>query len=298
MTSHLNERVDSALSLPVRPEIRAFAEQLARDADARTVLFYGSNLRTGDLEGVLDYYVLTARKPELLMWPRVSFHEWSSGDGILRAKVATMSMAKFRQAASGALHDTTIWARFVQPAALVWFEDADARAEVVEAVAAAAATASRVASVLGPADGPEETYWIALFEATYGAEFRIETSSRARSVFEMNREHFTGLLAPALEASGIACTFREGRVAPQISKERRRKVQRWWALRRMLGKPINLARLVRAAFTFEGAARYAAWKIERHSGVKVRLTPWRERHPLLAAPGVLWSVWKERRRVR
>ncbi|MCB2064228.1 MAG: hypothetical protein KDE25_12410, partial [Novosphingobium sp.] len=59
--------------------------------------------------------------------------------------------------------------------------------------------------------------------------------------------------------------------------------------------PLNLVRLVRAASTFEGASRYAAWKIERHTGVAVAITPWREKHPVLAAPGVLFSVWRARR---
>ncbi|HYD45199.1 MAG TPA: hypothetical protein VEA79_08045, partial [Phenylobacterium sp.] len=72
---------------------------------------------------------------------------------------------------------------------------------------------------------------------------------------------------------------------------------RWgWSLRQALGKPLNVARLIKAAFTFDGAARYAAWKIERHTGVDIELTPWRERHPILAAPGVLWRVARARRR--
>ena len=33
-------------------------------------------------------------------------------------------------------------------------------------------------------------------------------------------------------------------------------------------------------------AEYAAWKVERHSGVKLELSDWQRRHPLLAAPGV------------
>jgi hypothetical protein len=61
-----------------------------------------------------------------------------------------------------------------------------------------------------------------------------------------------------------------------------------------MGRPLNYARLIKAAFTFEGAARYAAWKIERHTGMPVALTPWRERHPVLAAPGVLWRLWRQR----
>jgi hypothetical protein len=65
-----------------------------------------------------------------------------------------------------------------------------------------------------------------------------------------------------------------------------------------MGKLINLLRLLRAASTFEGAARYAAWKIERHSGVAIDVTPWRERHPVLAAPGVMLSIWREKRKRR
>ncbi|HEY9233936.1 MAG TPA: hypothetical protein VIP08_02790, partial [Phenylobacterium sp.] len=65
--------------------------------------------------------------------------------------------------------------------------------------------------------------------------------------------------------------------------------------RRALGKPLNVTRLIKAAFTFEGAARYAAWKIERHTGLPVPLTPWRERHVILAAPGMAWRLWQARR---
>jgi hypothetical protein len=68
-----------------------------------------------------------------------------------------------------------------------------------------------------------------------------------------------------------------------------------WLSRRRFGKPLNLLRLIKASTTFEGAARYAAWKVERHTGVAVEVTPWREKHPILAAPGVLFKVWRSRR---
>ena len=70
------------------------------------------------------------------------------------------------------------------------------------------------------------------------------------------------------------------------------------ARRRRLGKLLNLARLARAMTTFEGGMRYAAWKIERHTGLPVKVTPLRERYPLLAAPSVLWLLWRSRRRER
>jgi hypothetical protein len=296
MSAALEHRIAAGLAAPVAPPVRAFAEQLASDADALAVLFYGSNLRTGSLEGVLDYYVLLPGAPERGIWPRVSYHETGSGGETLRAKVATMTLAKFAEAASGALIDTTIWARFVQPSALVWRRDAAMSAAVIAALAAASATAARLAAVVGPDRGREDDYWTALFRATYRAEFRVEDAGRERSILALNPRHFDGLLPLALEAAGIAFEREGDRLVPLVGKSERAEVQRWWRRRRRLGKPLNLLRLLRASSTFDGAARYAAWKVERHTGVAVKLTPWRERHPVLAAPGVLWTVWRARRK--
>jgi hypothetical protein len=35
---------------------------------------------------------------------------------------------------------------------------------------------------------------------------------------------------------------------------------------------------------------YVAWKVERHSGVRIELADWERRHPLLAAPGLYWRL--------
>ena len=47
-----------------------------------------------------------------------------------------------------------------------------------------------------------------------------------------------------------------------------------WKKRRGQGKRLSVLRLIKAAFTFRGGADYLAWKIERHSGVEVKLTGW------------------------
>jgi hypothetical protein len=295
VSSALAERVARSLAAPVAAPVTAFAARLGEAAGAQAVLFYGSNLRTGSLEGVLDFYVLLPGAPETGIWPRVSYHEWLHEGMTLRAKVATMTLAKFRTAAAGELLDTTIWARFTQPAGLAWSGDETAAAQVREAIGAACITAARLAAVLGPASGPAEAYWTALFRATYRAEFRVEAPGRERDILAVNAAHFDGLLPVALEAGEIAFDRQGEGIAPRIEAARRRDVLRWWNRRRRMGKPLNLLRLLKAATTFEGAARYAAWKLERHTGVVVRLTPWRERHPVLAAPAVLWQVWRERR---
>lgn len=295
MTDSLESRVAAALARQVEPEVAAFASRLVDDR-ALGVLFYGSNLRTGSLDGVLDFYVLTQGPVQSGIWPRVSYHEWTTGGVTLRAKVATMTLATFAAAAAGGLLDTTIWARFVQPSTVAWSRDEAATHAIAAAVAQAARTAGRLAIALGPPSGTPNTYWRALFRATYAAEFRVEQAGREESILSANRAHFDGLLPLALEAEGIAFVRDGGgEIIPHMRQDRRLALRRWWARRQRLGKSYNLMRLVRASTTFEGAARYGAWKIERHTGVHVPLTPWREKHPVLAAPGVLWQVWRAKR---
>lgn len=296
MSPALEQRIADGLDAAVHPAVAAFAARLAEEAGAVAALFYGSNLRTGALEGVLDFYLLLPASQAERIWPRVSYHEWEHEGCVLRAKVARMAFATFVRAAEGESRDTTIWARFVQPSALVWLSAEEWRPRVVSAIAGAARTAARLAAALGPKSGPAEDYWRALFRATYQAEFRVEKPGREDSILSVNAAHFEGLLPLAWEAQGIPFARDGERLAPRLSTAERRRILSWWARRRRFGKPLNLARLVKASTTFDGAARYAAWKIERHTGVPVAITPWRERHPVLAAPGVLFKVWRARRR--
>lgn len=290
--SHLRDLVAAELATPIPEPITAFAEHLARVfPDARAVLFYGSILRTGDLSGVLDYYVLTERPPKgwrgfftRILWPDVSYHELEHGGETLRAKVALMTLAQFQRAVSGAGADTTIWARFVQPSALAWAAEG-VREAVIDAVAGACRTAARFAQALGPDGGAPRALWAALFQETYKAELRVEKAGREVSILAYDPERYDDVMTAVLEDQG----------GPLDPAERAR-LRKAWGPRKMLGKPLNVARLIKAAFTFQGASRYAAWKIERHTGVKIEVTPWRERHPILSAPGVLLKVWRGRRR--
>lgn len=297
MSEALGARIAATLDTEVVPEVRAIGALLGREAGARAVLFYGSNLRTGSLEGVLDFYVLLPGPERGRIWPRVSYREWPGADGgpPLRAKIATMALETFARAAAGRSRDTTIWARFVQPSALLWAADRGARGAVIGAFAAAAQTAARLAAALGPATGTADEFWRALFRSTYQAEFRVERPGRENDILSVNAAHFDGLLPLAWDAAGIPFGNDGALLTPRLNSAETRRTLAWWHARRRLGKPLNLLRLLKASTTFEGAARYAAWKVERHTGVAVELTPWRERHPVLASPGVLWTVWRRRR---
>lgn len=292
----LHARVETALSREIDPVVSQFAARLGEAPEAVAVLFYGSNLRTGSLDGVLDFYVLTEGAAEPAMWPTVSYREWDHDGTRLRAKIATMTLAKFSYACAGNSRDSTIWARFVQPSVLAWRADEDIANKVEAAIEAACTTAATLAAALGPSRGREAEYWRALFRETYKAEFRVEKPGRENSILELNPEHFDGLFADALESADVPFLKRDDLIEPALPEPRRRAVLKNWRRQRRWGKPLNIARLLRATRTFEGAGRYGAWKIERHTGVRIEVTPWKQRHPILAAPGVLWKVWRARRR--
>jgi hypothetical protein len=299
LRSHVQRELSA---LPPKP-VAEFVRDLAQDPHALAVLYYGSTLRTGDLSGLLDFYVLTdgrgrrglRRMVEAALWPEVSYREADTSQGRLRAKVATMPLETFQSAARGERLDTTIWTRFVQPAALVWARDAGAEAQVQAGVERAIVTAACYAAVLGPERGVALEFWRGLFRQTYQAEFRVEDAGRADELLRVAPERW-GRLLPAAWRDGAIPFERVGDdLRPTPSPALARSLRRGWRLRRAMGKPLNLARIGKAAFTFEGAARYAAWKIERHTGLPIEVTPFRERHPLLAAPGVLWKLLRARR---
>ncbi|RAK52787.1 hypothetical protein [Phenylobacterium deserti] len=304
MSPELLSFVRRELAAPVPDQVRQFGESLARDRGAVAVLFYGSILRTGDLSGVLDYYLLTPRPlrrgvralAERWLWPEVSYHQMDLGGETLRAKAATLPVQTFRSAAGGLQLDTTIWTRFVQPSAVIWSAETAVAEEIVVAVAAACETAARFAAALGPQSGSAEAFWLALFRSTYQAELRMEDPTRSAQILAYQPERYRALLPLAWASAGIGFDVSRDQLTPKLPQAERRCILAAWAQRRRAGKPLNVARLIKATFTFEGAARYAAWKIERHTGLHIEVTPWRERHPLLAAPIVVWKLWRARRR--
>ncbi|MDP3295537.1 MAG: hypothetical protein Q8M37_12495 [Nevskia sp.] len=292
------------LSLPLPPAIHQVAAMLAErgHGSATAVLFYGSNLRSGELDGVLDYYVLVdslrgwyrRRLPAAanrLLPPNILYLEPVVDGRKLRAKVAVLRADQFRRGMRRGGLDTTMWARYSQPAALAWSRDAAARDDVVRSISVAVISAAGWAARLGPESGPAGDYWQALYKRTYSAELRVEKASRTDNLMAFGGDRYTTLLPLAWDAAGLAYTTAvDGTLRPQLSPVARQSAAAGWALRHSLGKPLNFLRLVKSAYTFDGGVDYLLWKIERHSGVKMELTPWQRRHPILASPRVLWEL--------
>ena len=299
----LEARIAKELRAPVAKPAREAARRLAAMAKggAVGVLFYGSGFRAGTLEGVLDFYVLVDRMKD---WPSGHFVAWAGHelppnveyrefpDLGVRAKVAIIELAAFSDRVWTYSLDTTLWARFAQPCALAAVRDQTARKAIEQAVGQAVATAAGWAAALGPTQGKANDYWLALFAATYAAELRVEKTARSGTILEHAEERYAALLTEAWDAQGLGYDKKKGLLTPRLTEAERRRALGDWRLRRWLGKPLNMARLAKACFTFEGAADYIVWKVERHTGVKLPLTPWRRKHPLLSAPWALWRLWR------
>lgn len=281
----LRAEIDAELAAPVIPEARDFAAMLAEKPGVVAVLFYGSCLQKETAEGLLDFYVLTdARRPygqgalSAAAGRALPPNVYQEKMGELRAKVAVVNIRAFRARMTPSGMDTSFWARFCQPAAIVHARDEAARDAAAAAVAAAVETAAIWAGRLSARSGAEA--WADLFRSTYSAELRPESVERADAIVNADRARYERLWSLTAEARAAA---------PEVDAASQ------WAKRRRRGKLRNAARLIKAAFTFGGGLDYAIWKVERHTGRPVEIRPWERRWPWLAAPLVAFRLWRERR---
>jgi hypothetical protein len=294
MADSLENLVRDELSQPVDPRVAGMAAAIAAEfpGSARAVLFYGSCLRTADLDGqMLDFYLIVSdyRQAYARRWlasanrlipPNVFPFEH---DG-LAAKYAVLSEADFRRLNTAAPLSVSVWARFAQPSRLAWKADDSAQLMCVEAVARAAPTLLAAARPLIEEDrlaDPLEL-WRRAFALTYSAELRAERRERAASVVESDPERYRRFTGPAVEAAGIGRLEGDLHLHP-AAPEQRRRAEHLWARRRRAGKALSLVRLAKASGTFAGGIDYLAWKINRHAGTDIRVAPWQRRWPILGA---------------
>lgn len=303
----LRKVIAAELGVAAPAGAQALAQELAHRGGGAcaAVLYYGSTLRDGSEEGILDFYVLLdnvhawpgsllTRSLNRLLPPNVGFLEMAVDGAMLRAKYAVMSLQQFAARVSPAAFDTTIWARFCQPSLCIWSRSQADRENAAGLVASAVVAAASWAARLGPATGSAEDYWGSLFAHTYAAELRVERTSRPRDIAARNSSRYAQLLPLAWQAAGVSFTAdSNGLLSPSLDANAGARARRQWARRERWGPRLNILRLLKAALTFEGALDYVAWKIERHRGVRIETTDWQRRHPLLAAPGLYWRLRRQ-----
>jgi len=279
--SPIEDLVAAELAEPADPRAVAMAEALAAlyPTAARAVLFYGSCLRERNLDGLmLDFYLIVSDYPAAygkswlaranrLVPPNVFPF---AHDG-LASKYAVLSEADFHRLCGTEADNVSVWARFAQPARLLWGADPAARHRAVMAVARAAPTLLTLAAptLSGKPDGQLER-WRAGFALTYAAELRAERKDRSGSIVDSDPARYQAFG----DAAPVASTYTDREITANA--------RRWRALQRR-GKWLSVVRLAKASFTFAGGIDYLAWKINRHAGTDIAIKPWQRRWPLLGA---------------
>jgi hypothetical protein len=284
------------------------------------VLFYGSCLRKNTSEGVLDFYVLVdsyraAYGPGLmalgnkLLPPNVFYLEAAyelpgGGTETVRCKYALISLADFEHSVSAACLHSYIWARFAQPARLVYVRDAEACGAVIASVSEAVVTLVRQLGVFLPATGRIQRFslaalWNEAFQRTYGAELRPESAESTRDLFGADHERYELAGMAALETLATrgwleAVTPRASAVEVEMPTARRSWLRWRWHLTRPLAKILAFLRLLKTATTFGDWLPYALWKLERHSGAQVELSERQRRHPLIFGWPVIFGLIRRR----
>jgi hypothetical protein len=277
VSQSLRDLVAEELAQPVDPRVRAMAAAIADKygSAARAVLFYGSCLREKQIDGLmLDFYLIVSSYREAYgrSWLAVANrlappNVFPFQSGTLAAKYAVLSEADFRRLNGPETRNVSVWARFAQPARLVWAADDEARDRAVSAVARAVPTLLGAAMPTAKPSQDPLDLWRHAFALTYSAELRAERKGRSGSVVDSDPERYRRFSPAGLEAA----------VADTGS----------WARRRLEGKLLSVLRLAKASATFAGGADYIAWKINRHAGTNIVLKPWQRRWPLLAAISLL-----------
>jgi hypothetical protein len=258
------------------------------------VLAYGSCLRDGVIDGrVVDLYVLTdsyatSGQRRVLRWlsailpPNVYYTEQVADGRRVRCKYAVVSLPHLERLVTAKTFHPYFWARFAQPTTIAWRRDEAAGDRTVALLATAVQTlAGEAAPLLPTADVSSAELWVRAFAETYRTELRSERADRPAQIYSANAERYDRLFRllrdqgfPSAALGGPARTL--GR----------------WRRRRLLGRALSVLRLIKAGFTFEGAADYLKFKIEQHAGIEIALTPWQQRHPILGAVLSFWKLYR------
>lgn len=289
---------------PVTPALHRLCERMiARFGSAVAgVIFYGSCLRSGQpTVGLVDLYVIVDRYAAVydsypLRWlnallpPNVFYHESADADGeTLRAKCAVLSLQDLELGTSRWFH-SYLWGRFAQSVRLVYARDEAARDRIERALAIAVVTLLEHTLPCLPKRFDSAECWQCALALSYTAELRPESPQRAAELVGHDLLDYRRRTAAASGVLGMAAAENEDEYINRVSARARFAPSWGWRVRRGQGRVLTVLRLMKSALTFENGVDYALWKLERHTGVALELTPRQRRYPLLFGWSALWRL--------
>ena len=271
----------------------------------QAVILYGSCLHSYDLkDSVVDLYALvddydkaySSRFLSLLngvVPPNVFYLELEHEGMTLRCKYGVISLSDFEKGSRDWFH-SYIWGRFAQPVRLLYSAHEEARARVHEALACSTITFLKASvPALGRSVVDTETIWSRGLALSYEAELRPEQKNRARQLTHLNMGDYIRLTACAAKNIEFLDALPQDKYTCNVNEKSCRRALRKWRFRAWQGRVLSLMRLTKAVFTFHDCVDYAAWKVERHTGIKIEVTPRLQRHPILFGGKVLWQLIRQ-----
>lgn len=267
------------------------------------IALYGSCLRSNNYtDGILDFYVIVENYQEAYdnpffailnkaLPPNVFYIESNIGDETLRAKYAVISTEDFYKATNNWFHPY-VWARFAQPVRLIYAKDDNLRRSFYQCLSSSVIRyINETLPVLQDGMVSSEQIWTNALELSYAAELRPERIERCKEIVRQSLNDLSKIFDLALPAFNCIQPLSEtkGYLITCDTKQKNKYHLRWLA-RRWQGKILSILRLMKAVFTFHDCVEYAVWKINRHSGIKIEITPALKKFPILLGFKVLWQL--------
>lgn len=307
LTDLLAERTPQTFSSELLALRDSLLKRYNQAVDA--MLFYGSCLRSCDaLDGLVDLYLVVNDYgkaygkpfPAFFNWllpPNVYYLEVEVNGSLVRTKYAVISMRDLQRGTSPRWFHSYLWGRFSQPCGLLYSRSEETGRRVQRALAQAVVTFLTRALPALPERLDTAEIWQLGLALSYRAELRAEKPERAVHLYESWRDHYQAVTCLAMRELPFVVELEQqpSRLLYHVSiPQHTRMLSRLgWLLRRIQGKLLSLLRLMKSTFTFQGGIDYIAWKLERHTGVPIEVTPNMRRHPLLYSWGLVWRLYRQ-----
>ena len=269
--------------------------------DLEAIILYGSWLR-GQRNTLLDFYVLKKNLESTettiknlackILPPNVYALKLNRDPEMLgMAKYSTMTLRSLEKHIDKDFHPY-FWARFCQPAVVIWARDLSIRDSVHKIFARARSRMIEENLPLLTEGLDDSDFWENALIHTYNCELRSERPEKIASIVESNKPYLRKALSEfSTQKSPLFASISDVTSSTDHSTYSTFGARRW--TQRNWGKFLSLARLVKAAFTFNDALEYVLWKIERHSGIHESPSPLQCRYPLLLAWPLLWRIYRK-----
>lgn len=266
------------------------------------ILIYGSYLR-GKRDTLLDFYVLLETYASMprpwqgwlarALPPNVYQIQHGLPPNETRAKYALLTLDRFESAVRRDFH-SYFWARFAQPCGILYCRDDDVRDRIIGAICQSIGTFMRRVTPCMPDRFDAKQIWAEGLGLTYQCEFRSEPPGHAEKLFGYWPDYYCSVTR-VLAGQGLG--YEAADIGDDYNNSCNDRARRWssasWWLRRVQGKVLSTLRIIKAAFTFDGALDYLLWKIKRHSGVYIEPSALQRKYPMIFAWPLLWRLWRK-----